>query len=105
MKITLKTDPETLFLLHRIVLEQSQQPVVGRRSGKSMIVELFEIMSKRCIAYTSNPNGKQRTLVLRYHLADKLLELITDTIVKRYYGTYEHNKLEIFKNQLHQEVL
>ena len=104
MKITIKTDPETMFLLHRIVLDNSQT-TGPRRSCKSMVIELFEKFSKHCISYTGNPNGKPRSIELRYHLADKLLELVKEVMQKASFGTFEHNKLEMFKNDLHQKLL
>lgn len=105
MKITLKTDPETLFLLHRIILENCQMIANDRfqRSGKSMRVELFEILSKRCIAYTSNPNGKKLNLALKYHLASLVYDILQD--LKIQFAIYEANKLDMFKNQLHQKLL
>ena len=104
MKLTLKTDPETLFLIHRIVLEKSQNYKINKCT-RSMMVELFEKLSKSCITYTTNPNGKPRTIELRYHLATELLNVVTATLINAHLGTYEHNKVEIFKNQLHQKLL
>ncbi len=103
MKITIKIDPETLFLLQRISLERSQFKT--RNIGKSMRIELFEILSRKCIAYSTNPNGKPRTIELRFHLAAQLLEDVKNAINYDDSGTFEMNKLEIFKNQLHQKLL
>ncbi|WP_139422997.1 hypothetical protein [Chryseobacterium mulctrae] len=105
MKTKLKIEPETLFLLHTVVLQQSQFSLTGRNSGKSMIIELFEILSKKCIAYSTNANGKKRDLELRFHLAEKLLELTKTKLSDRSLGIYENNKLEIFKNELHQKLI
>jgi hypothetical protein len=105
MKTTIKIEPETLFLLHNVVLQHSQFSLTGRNSGKSMIIELFEILSKKCIAYSTNANGKKRSLELRFHLAEKLLELAKTELSKRSFGVYENNKLEMFKNELHQKLL
>lgn len=105
MKITLKIDPETLFLLHNIVLQQRQFSLTGRNSGKSMTIELFEILSKRCISYSTNANGKNRSVELRFHLAEKLLDLAKTKLAERCLGVYEQNKLEIFKNDLHQKLV
>ena len=104
MKISIKTDPETLYLLHRLVLDAAQTSP-GRSSGKSMRVELFEILARRCVSYSANPNGKPRTITLRYHLAAALLELITTVIKHPSLGIYEKNKLEICKNKLHRLLL
>lgn len=65
-----------------------------------MKIELFEILSKRCIAYSINPNGKKLNMTLKYHLADLVYEILSD--LKYSFGIYEANKLDMFKNQLHQ---
>lgn len=104
MKITVKTDPETLFLLHRLVLD-SVQIGTKKSSAKSMKAEIFEILAKRCIVYSANPNGKSRTITLRYHLAETLFDAVTYVITHPSLGTYERNKLEIFKNNLHRLLL
>lgn len=102
MKINIKTDPETLFLVHKVVLQNTQN-LTKNKSGKSMVIELFERISKTCISYSANANGKKRSVELRYHLAEKLLELVRTSIGN--FGVYENNKLEIFKNELHQKLL
>ncbi|WP_234111488.1 hypothetical protein [Chryseobacterium sp. R2A-55] len=105
MKVTLKTDPETLFLIHKITNDQCQMIAanIGRKAGKSMRMELFSILTQRCFSYTQNPNGKKLQLTLKYHLAALLYELITDN--NKFNGIYESNKIEIFKNELHQKLL
>lgn len=103
MKISIKIDPETLFLLHKIIGQENNK-TLGRNTGKSMLVELFEKLTKACIAYTGNANGKKRTLELRYHLAEKL----TCEIIKaseRDLPPDELAKLEIFKNQMYPQLL
>lgn len=74
-----------------------------QRSGKSMRIELFEIISKRCISYSLNPNGKKLNLTLKYHLVDLVFDILSD-LKKSYGGIYEANKLDMFKNQLHQQL-
>lgn len=105
MKVTIKIDPETLSLLHRIILDECQMIAnnIGRKTGKSMRVELFEIISRKCIAYTTNPNGKKMTITLKYHLASLVLDIVSDRIWSL--GIYESNKLELLKNDLHQKLL
>ncbi len=104
MKTIIKTDPETLFLLQKLINEQCQMIAndIGRKSGKSMRIELFTIFTQRCFSYSANPNGKKLQLTLKYHLAALLYEIITD--LKFSLGIYEGNKLEIFKNDLHQKL-
>ena len=106
MKLTIKTDPETLFLLHKIILDSAQMIADNRarRAGKSMRVELFETISKRCITYTSNPNGKDLTITLKYHLASLVYDILED-LKFSYGGIYEANKLDMFRNQLHKLLL
>ena len=106
MKLTIKTDPETLFLLQKVILDSAQiiADTKGRKIGKSMRVELFDTVSKRCISYTSNPNGKDLSLTLKYHLANEVHDILQE---RKYYpaGIYESNKLDILKNKLHQQLL
>lgn len=105
MKVTIKTDPETLFLLHKIILDQCQMIANdrARRSGKSMRIELFEILSRRCIVYSSNPNGKNLSLSLKFHLANLIYDILAD--LRLSLGIYEANKLEMLKNELHRKLL
>ena len=104
MKITLKTDPETLFLLQKMINNECQivATSIGRKSGKSMRIELLTLLTQRCFSYSANPNGKKLQLTLKYHLAALVLEIISDQ--KFSLGIYEANKLEIFKNDLHQKL-
>ncbi|KMQ70330.1 hypothetical protein ACM44_13005 [Chryseobacterium koreense CCUG 49689] len=76
---------------------------IGRKAGKSMRMELFSILTQRCFSYTQNPNGKKLQLTLKYHLAALLYELVTDH--NKFTGIYENNKIEIFKNELHQKLI
>ncbi|MCC2590338.1 hypothetical protein [Chryseobacterium sp. MFBS3-17] len=104
MKVKIKTDPEALFLAHQIVMYQMYN-LERQRSGKSMIIEIWERLGKLCMNYTANPNGKPRTVELRYHLAEKLLSVVTVALMSSRLGTYEANKLEMFKNDLHKVLL
>jgi len=106
MKISLTIDPETLFILHSIIVKECQMIANNRiqRSGKSMRVELFEVLSKRCITYSSHRNGKKTTLTLKYHLASLVYDIVSD-LQFSFGGIYEQNKLEMFKNELHQKLL
>lgn len=104
MKIILKIDPETLFILQKLTMDQCQALTnnIAARSCKSMKVELFTILCQRCISYTSNPNGKKQALTLKYHLAALLYDIITD--MRYSMGIYEGNKIEMLKNDLHQKL-
>lgn len=106
MKITLKIDPETLFLVQSIlVLKRGIYPRNREEKvNQSMALELFEVISKRCFAYTLKPNGKEMKLGLKFHLASLLLDLILNQN-KIAFGNYEQNKLEMFKNELHKLLL
>ena len=103
MRLKIKLDPETLFLIHKIIRDQCQMITQTRQSkaSKSMKIELFEILSKRCIAYSINPNGKKLNMTLKYHLANLVYEILSDLRMTPG-GIYEANKLDMFKNQLHQ---
>lgn len=106
MKITIKIDPETLQILQQMTLKSKQ--ITGRskeaKVAQSMRTVLFERLSQACINYTSNPNGKPRTLTLRYHLAMQLLEDIVGLMECKGLGHYEYNKLHIIKNELYQKL-
>lgn len=105
MRITLKTDPETVFLLYKVANEQCQITAtnISRKSGKSMRIELFTLLTQRCFSYSQNPNGKKLQLTLKYHLAALLYELLIDN--NKFSGIYENNKIELFKNELHQKLI
>jgi len=106
MKITLKIDPETLFLLQSIlVLKRSIfARTLEEKVNQSMTLELFEVITKRCFTYSLNRNGKNISCQLKFHLAKLLLDLVV-TQNKTAFGNYEQNKLEIFKNELHQKLI
>ena len=105
MKIQLKTDPETLFVLHKITRDSTQFHADSRskKVEKSLKMELFEILSKRCISYSFNPNGKLLTITVKFYLAD----LLYDIVDSRQWSLeiFEFNKIEILKNQLHKKLL
>ena len=105
MKITVKTDPETLFLLHKMINSECQMIAdnIGRKSKKSLRLELFAIFTQRCFSYSQNANGKKLSITLKYHLAAVLYEVLVDARI--WAGIYESNKIEMFKNELHQKLL
>ena len=108
MKITLKIQPELLFLLHILVLECSQRISMldfKNKAKKSMLHEIFETLARSCVTYHANTNGKPRKLTLRYHLANQLYEMLIEQINNPKLGIYERNKLDLFKNDLHRLLL
>lgn len=108
MKITIKTDPETLFLLHKIANDQTQVMAnsIEAKAMKSMRIELFTILTQRCFSYSQNPNGKKLQLTLKYHLAAMIYDIITDMRFSGFCGgIYENNKIDLFKNELHPKLL
>lgn len=107
MKVSTKTQPETLFLLQKLALNQTQR-IARLRSDKILLSqqqELFQILSNKCINYTANANGKERKITLKYHLASVLFDMIVNAISINKLPLYEHNKLEMFKNDLHKKLL
>lgn len=106
-KIKIKISPETLFLLQKIENKYANLPAMSRadRIQKSIRWELFQKLSRWCVAYTTNPNGKPRTIELNYHLAHRLYDDIFFTLEQRVFGFYEANLLEMLKNTLHQKLL
>lgn len=108
MKIPLKIPPETLFLIHRLVLDRAEKISIfepAKKIQKSMLIEIFQILVKSCANYSSNPNGKPRKLTLRYHLAHQLYETILEVINHPSLGIYERTKLDQLKNDLHRKLL
>lgn len=110
MKVKLKIDPETLYLVFGVVRTLNFNEITRTRTRadkirKSMHQELFEMLSKRMVNYSANPNGKLREFEIRYHLASEILNIITNDINYSGIGINEANKLEILKNQLHQKLL
>lgn len=105
MKVSIKIDPETLFLLHQIINKECQiiATNIGSKSDKSMRIELFTLFTQRCFSYSQNKNGKKIQLTLKYHLAATLYDLVR--YGNKLAGIYESNKIEIFKNELHQKLL
>lgn len=106
MKINLKLHPDTLVIVHKIAVNEYHK-CNSSKFDKSLRAELWEILSKKCIAYTNNPNGKPRTISLRYHLASTLQECIDNSLLvnMRAIGTYEYNKLIMLQNDLYQKLL
>lgn len=105
MKITLKLDPETLSIAQKIVVEECNR-YYKDKFGRSLREELREILSKKCIAYMATPNGKPRTISLRYHLAFILHDCLNDFLIRKsIFGTYEYNKIIMLKNILHPQLL
>lgn len=104
MKITLKISPEALSLIHQLTLIECRSKAYNHsdKCKKSLCMELFEILAKKCISYTKNPNGKPRILSLKYHLAYYLYELLMAENYYRILSIYEANKLDMLKNNLHQ---
>ncbi len=106
MKIIIKTEPEALILLHKLVNEKrfSYPRTRIEKANKSLLDDLFEILTKRCFAYQNNANGKKISLSLKYYFASLLYDILIDQQFS-YGGIYERNKLEILKNELHQKLL
>lgn len=105
MNISIKMDPETLFLLHKVMLEESQMRANdrARRAGKSIRMELFATISKRCITYSNNQNGKTISISFKYYQADLICKILDD--MKYVFGVFEANKLDMLRNQLHQKLV
>lgn len=107
MKITFKIAPDILFFIQKMALKRTQQVTKSSldKFNLSLVKELFEILSKKCISYTSNHNGKDQKISLKYHTAYVLLQILLEEIKCNYLPPYEQNKLEILKNELHQKLL
>lgn len=105
MKVSIKTDPETLFLLHH-VFKRGYGSFPKKKHEKvefSLMIEVFTQLTNRCMAYQSNPTGKKISMTFKYHLANFIWEQLQKSEFNS--GIYETNKLEMFKNELHQKLL
>lgn len=107
MEIKIKIQPETLYLLQQMELHNKQRAehTQADKFKQSIQLELFEKLSKWCISYSLNPNGKEKKITLKRHLAQQLLDDISDAIIYGNLDLYNKNKLHIIKNQLHQKLL
>ena len=107
MKISVKLAPETLFLVHKILLNEIQTPSDTRDKKvlKSILIELFNVFVKKCISYGNSPNGRSRTVNLKYYQADKLCDILCSLLQSASFGMNEYNKLDMLKNELHQKLL
>lgn len=108
MIISVKLAPETLFLVHKVLLDEIQTKPADTRAKKalkSILIELFNVFVKKCISYGSSPNGKSRTVNLKYYQADKLCDILCSLLQSTSFGMNEYNKLDMLKNELHQKLL
>lgn len=108
MKISVKLAPETLFLVHKVLLDEIQTKPADTRAKKalkSILIELFNVFVKKCISYGNNPNGKSRMVNLKYYQADKLCDILCSLLQSASFGMNEYNKLDMLKNELHQKLL
>ncbi len=103
-KIKIKLTPETLFLLHAMMRNETQ--IIANRGIISQNQELLEILYKKCKNYTQNPTGTTRTLSLWHHQAERIFNIIIENLDNvRNLGVFERNQLETLKNELHQKLL
>lgn len=107
MKITIKISPEILHCLNHHLEEISIMPAHthDKKFHKSMAMELKQTIGRMCMRYCYNPNGKPRTLTLKYHVATSLYNMITLIMSKSNHGIYELSQLDQLKNNLHQQLL
>lgn len=107
MKTSFKIDPQTLFIIQKMALARTQ--VVAKSSldrfNLSLVNELFQTLSKKCISYTANPNGKERKISLKYHMAYVLLQILCEELQRKYLPPYEHNRIDMLKNDLHKKLM
>lgn len=108
MIISVKLAPETLFLVHKVLLYEIQtNPAYTRtkKALKSILIELFNVFVKKCISYGNSPKGRSRTVNLKYYQVDKLCDILCSLLQSPYFGINEYNKLDMLKNKLHQKLL
>ncbi len=110
MKITIKIDSDTLFLLKACFdlyrkNDISHTKTREEKSNMYLFFELRNIMAKKALLH--DENKKSLKLSLPYYFASVMYDFICDQLQFNVvaFGTYERNKIEILRNQLHQKLL
>ena len=109
MKVTIKIDSDTLFLLKACFdlyrkNDTSHAKTREEKSNMYLFFDLRNIFAKKAISH--DENRKNLKLTLQYYFASVLYDFICDQLQYNVaFGTYERNKIELLRNQLHQKLL
>lgn len=109
MKITIKIDSDTLFLLKACFdlyrrYDISHAKTRDEKSNMYLFFELRTIFVKKSLSHIEN--GKSFKLSFPYYLANTLYDFVCNQLQFNVaLGIYERNKIEILRNYLHQKLL
>ena len=109
MKITIKIDSDTLFLLKACFdlyrnNDGSHAKTREEKSNMAMFFNLRTTFAKKAI--TLVPNGKDFKIKLPYYLANMLYDFVCNQLqLNVAFGIYERTKMELLRNDLHQQLL
>ena len=109
MKITIKIDSDTLFLLKACfdLYRKNDISHVKTREEKSNMYLFFEmrnIFLRKAMGHLET--SKNFKMHFPYYFASVLYDFICNQLqVNVAFGIYERNKIELLRNQLHQKLL
>ena len=109
MKITIKIDSDTLFLLKACfdLYRKNDISHTKTREEKSNMYLFFELRKIfELKAVSQEKTDKKFRMSFPYYLANKLYDFICHMLqYNEAFGTYERNKIELLRNDLHQKLL
>lgn len=109
MKITLKIDSDTLFLLKACfdLYRKNDISDLGTRDEKAdryLFFELRKIFELKAVSHETT--AKKFKMTFPYYLANKLYDFIWWQLqYNTAFGIYERTKMELLRNDLHQKLL
>lgn len=109
MKITIKIDSDTLFLLKACfdLYRKNDISDLGTRDEKADRYLFFELRKTfELKAVSQEKTDKKFRMTFPYYLANKLYDFICHMLqFNEAFGIYERNKIEFLRNDLHQKLL
>lgn len=109
MKITIKIDSDTLFLLKACfdLYRKNDLSHAKSRHEKSDMYLFFELRKIfELKAVSLDRTDKKFRMTSPYYLANKLYDFICHMLqFNEAFGIYERNKIEFLRNDLHQKLL
>ena len=109
MKITIKIDSDTLFLLKACfdLYRKNDISHTKTREEKSNMYLFFQLRKTfELKAVSQEKTDKKFRMTFPYYLANKLYDFICHMLqFNEALGIYERNKIEFLRNDLHQKLL
>ena len=109
MKITIKIDSDTLFLLKACfdLYRKNDLSHAKSRHEKSDMYLFFELRKTfELKAVSQEKTDKKFKMTFSYYLANKLYDFTCHQLqFNEAFGIYERNKIEFLRNDLHQKLL